>query len=171
MYFVRRVVNWTINTQRVRLKRGRNIDGRMAERSRKLWTTRGVLMVKHAFYSKPFPQFSPDFPLTWWRRMALSTVSFVVDTRIDHRFAIQTELNDGPLCRLSALFPALSPLPFRLPFPPSTLSTPYPSLFLSSLSSLAVSFLDRVSTYPLFFREKKGKRAWYRLCVNRAISP
>ena len=76
----------------------------------------------------------------------VSTVSFAVDTRIDHRFAIQTELNDGPYS-LSALS-----LPLCLPTSVVILPRGIP--------------LDRVSTYPLFFREKKKEKKGKRGVVS-----
>lgn len=140
----------------------------MAERSRKLWTTRGVLMVKHAFYSKPFPQFSPDFPLTWWRRMALSTVSFVVDTRIDHRFAIQTELNDGP-CSLSALRFISRFIPPPFPSSSPSLYSLHPVSVVISLLPLlprSILFRSRVHLSVIFPRKKRKTRVVSTVCKS-----
>lgn len=118
----------------------------MVERSRKLRTPVRAYG-KTCFLFKTVPAI---FPLTWWRRMALSTVSFVVDTRIDHRFAIQTELNDGPY--------SLSALRFIPPLLSSLCSLHPTSVVIFSPRSL-YPFRSRVHlSVILFFREKKGKR-------------
>lgn len=83
-------------------------------------------------------------------------------------------MTDRILCRLSALFPALLPLVRLSPLLPVVI---FPLLPLSLPPSSIL--LDRVSTYPLFSanekkereRKKIKTRVWYRLCVNRAISP
>lgn len=130
-----------------------------------------AFMVKHAFYSKPLPQFSPQVShLPWWR-MALSTVSFVVGTRIDHRFAIQTELNDGPyslsalrfISRFTPPRPSFPPPPRRYFSPPPSLPPPKQYPFRSRVH-LSVIFREREKRERK--KEKKNARVVSTVCKS-----
>lgn len=137
---------------------------------RKLWTPGCVYGETCFLFETVAAIFPAGFPLTWWR-MALSTVSFVVGTRIDHRFAIQTELNDGPyslsalrfISRFTPPRPSFPPPRRRYFSPPPSLPPPKQYPFRSRVH-LSVIFREREKRERK--KEKKNARVVSTVCKS-----